>query len=77
MAAPTPTRPNLAETLGAERIDDVVALVHEDHVDVMHVGVHREMVVREIVGHEAADGIAFRYSVVQASEKRLGFPAKL
>src|SRR5262249_29300345 len=48
---------DLAQALGAEGIDDLVVLIDEDHVDVMHVRVHREVIVREIVSHEAADGV--------------------
>ena len=40
----TPTMPTSPHP-DAERIDDVVLLVDEDHLDVLHVGVHRHVVL--------------------------------
>jgi hypothetical protein len=40
---------DLAQVLGAEGIDDFVVLVDEDHVDVVHVRVHGEVIVGEVV----------------------------
>jgi hypothetical protein len=40
---------DLAQALGAEGIDDFVVLVDEDHVDVVHVRVHGEVIVGEVV----------------------------
>jgi len=52
-----PDDADLAQALGAEGIDDLVVLVDEDHVGVVHVCVHGEVIVGEVVGHEAADGV--------------------
>ena len=42
----------ISATLGAERVDVRVVLVDEQHVQLLHVGVHRHQVLGEIgVGH--------------------------
>jgi hypothetical protein len=46
---------NLAQPLDAERIDDVVRLIDEDHLDVVHVGVHRDMIFGNVRIHDAAE----------------------
>src|SRR5262245_50963244 len=45
---------DLAQPLGAERVDELVLFGDEDHFEVVHVGVHRDVVVREAVSHKAA-----------------------
>src|SRR5436190_24317467 len=39
---------DLADAFDAERIDDVVRLVDEDHLDVVYVGVHRHMILGDV-----------------------------
>src|SRR6516164_4178151 len=46
---------DLAEPLDAERIDGVVRLVDEDDLDVVHVGVHRDMIIGDVGIDDAAE----------------------
>src|SRR5215472_18781639 len=46
---------DFADTFDTERIDLVVFLVDEDHVDGMDIRVHRDVIVSEIVRHETAE----------------------
>ena len=46
---------DFAQPLDAERIDDVVRLVDEDHFDVVHVGVHWDMIFGNVRIHDAAE----------------------
>jgi hypothetical protein len=48
---------DLTQSLGAERVDDLVRFLNEDHLDVVNVGVNRDVVVREVVGHEPSEGM--------------------
>src|SRR5207253_8001234 len=40
-----------------QRVDDLVPFLHEDHLDVVHVGVHRNVILREVVVHETSEGV--------------------
>ncbi|PAV66102.1 hypothetical protein WR25_17473 [Diploscapter pachys] len=48
---------DLAHTLGAQFIDDVVRLVNEDNLDVTDIGVHRHVILRQVVVHEAPEAM--------------------
>ena len=48
--------PDLAKPLDAERVG-VVRLVHEDDLDVVHVGVHRYVVLGNIGSDDAAEPV--------------------
>src|SRR3981081_4716196 len=46
---------DLADALDAERIDQRVLLLDEDHVDVVNIRIHRHMIFGETVIHDAAE----------------------
>ena len=48
---------DLAHPLDAEWIDDAVRLVDEDDIDVVHVGVHRDMIFGNVRIHDAAESM--------------------
>src|SRR5262249_54075671 len=48
---------DFANTFDPKWIDLIVLLFDEDHVDRMHVGIHRHVVVGEIVGHESSEPV--------------------
>src|SRR5262249_39171375 len=56
---------DLTDAFDTERVDRRVLLVDEDHVDGPYVGVHGDMIVREIVGHEAAEPVVGRGLLMQ------------
>ena len=56
---------DLADAFDAERIDLVVLLLDEDHVDCVYVGIHRHVIVGEIVGHEAPEPVVGRGLLMQ------------
>ena len=58
-----PDDADLAEPLQAERIA-VVRLVDEDHLDVVHVGVHRHVVFGDVGVHDAAEAVIDRLARV-------------
>ena len=55
MAAAVPTMPISPMPLTPSGLTLVLVLVDEDHVDIVDVGVHRHVVLGEIVVHEAAE----------------------
>ena len=57
-----PISPN---ALDAERIDDVVLLVDEDHLDVVHVGIHRHMILGDVGIHDATEAVVDQRFLVQ------------
>src|SRR3546814_6412776 len=56
---------DLTDALGAKGIDDLVALVDKNHVNVTDVGVHRHMVLRQAVIHVPAQGMVSQGLFVQ------------
>ena len=56
---------DLAHALGAQPADDAVVLCDEDHVDVVDVGIHRDVVFGEVVVHEAAQRVVGMRLLVQ------------
>src|SRR5215831_16531418 len=44
----------LSQAFRAERIDNRIALVDEDHIDIMHVRIDRHVILREIVVDESS-----------------------
>ena len=60
-----PDQADLAYALYSERIDDVVRLVDEDDIDVVHVGVHRHVVFGNIGVHDAAEMVIDQRLLVQ------------
>ena len=46
--------PKFAEALHAERIDDLVSLLDENHVDIWYVGVDGHVILGQIVVHETS-----------------------
>ena len=60
-----PDDADLADALDAERIDDRVRLVDEDHLDVVDVGVHRHVVFGEIGIHDPAELVVDQGFLVQ------------
>ena len=56
---------DLADALDAERIDDVVRLVDENHLYVVNVGVHRDMVFGDIGVHDAPECMIDQRLLVQ------------
>ena len=57
MAAGVPTMPISPRPLAPHRARLVVALVDEDHLDLLHVSVNRHVVLGEVVVHEAAERV--------------------
>ena len=55
-AAPVPTMPISPKTFHTQVVGHLrIRLVHEDHLDVLDVGVGGDVVFGEVVVHEAAD----------------------
>jgi len=48
---------DLTQPLGAERVSGLILFLNEDDLDVVHIGVDRDVVVRQVVGHEPAKGV--------------------
>src|SRR5437016_1947169 len=43
-----PHEADLPQSFGPERIHDVVLFVDEDHLDIAHIGVHGQVILREV-----------------------------
>jgi len=56
---------DLHQALDAQRVDDRIRLVDEDHLDVVHVGVHRYVVLGDIGVHDAAEVVIDQHFLVQ------------
>ena len=48
---------DLAQAFDAEAIDNRVGLFHEDHFDVVHVGIHRHMVLSNVGVHDPPEAV--------------------
>ena len=57
MAAASPTMPISPTPLTPSGFTLVVVLVDKDHVDVVDVGIHRHVVLGQVVVHEAAEAV--------------------
>src|SRR4051812_14660768 len=56
---------DLPDALDAERIDGFVPLVDEDDLDVVHVCVHRDMILGDVGVHDAAEAVIDERLLVQ------------
>src|SRR5207245_3648327 len=56
---------DLAEALDAERIDDLVRLLDEDDVDVVHIGIHGHVVFGNVGVHDASEAVVEQRFLVQ------------
>ena len=56
---------DLAYAFDAERIDLVILLLNEDHVDRMYVGIHRHVILGKTMIHEAPEPMIGRGLLVQ------------
>lgn len=50
-----PYQADLAQSLGSQRVHDIVVFVHEDHVEVANVGMDRHVTLAQTVIHEAPE----------------------
>jgi len=48
---------NLAYAFDSERIDSAIRFFNEDDLDVVHVGIHRHMVLGNVRVHYATEGV--------------------
>src|SRR5262245_17648825 len=46
---------DFAQSLGAERVDDRIVLFDEDHINLIYVGVHGDVILRQIVVYETSE----------------------
>ena len=56
---------DLAQPLDAHRVDDVVLLIDEDHLDVVDVGIHRHMILGDVGIHDPAEAVVDERFLVQ------------
>ena len=56
---------DLADALDAQRVEMSLALVDENHLDVVHVGIHRHMIFGEVVVDGAAVTVVDHRLLVQ------------